>query len=126
MGQLPYNAKCPAMPNIQGREYISDLYWPAHPDDPQGIRVASVIEFSVCLCVCLFVLGKFSNLFIHTKHRLWSIKHRENEYRHIGQGMGSGRWGGDGGWGWGWVRRVYSVRAHPSSSWRRLIKCANL
>ena len=21
--------------------------WPAHPDDPQGIRVASVIEFSV-------------------------------------------------------------------------------
>ena len=27
-------------------------YWPAHPDDPQGIRVASVIEFSVCLSVC--------------------------------------------------------------------------
>jgi len=26
-------------------------YWPAHPDDPQGIRVASVIEFSVCLSV---------------------------------------------------------------------------
>ena len=25
--------------------------------------------------------------------------------------------GGDGGWVWGWVRRVYSVRAHPSSSW---------
>ena len=23
--------------------------WPAHPDDPQGIRVASVIEFSVCV-----------------------------------------------------------------------------
>ena len=28
--------------------------WPAHPDDPQGIKVASVIEFSVCLSVCLF------------------------------------------------------------------------
>ena len=35
--------------------------WPAHPDDPQGIRVASVIEFSVCL---FSVLLKFSNLFI--------------------------------------------------------------
>ena len=32
--------------------------WPAHPDDPQGIRVASVIEFSVCL---FSVLLKFSN-----------------------------------------------------------------
>ena len=30
------------------------MYWPAPPDDPQGIRVASVIEFSVCLSVCLF------------------------------------------------------------------------
>ena len=29
--------------------------WPAHPDDPQGIRVASVFEFSVCLFVCLSV-----------------------------------------------------------------------
>ena len=28
--------------------------WPAHPDDPQGIRVASVIEFSVCLWICVF------------------------------------------------------------------------
>ena len=37
------------------------FYWPAHPDDPQGIRVASVIEFSVCLSVCLSVLIKFSN-----------------------------------------------------------------
>ena len=32
-------------------------YWPAHPDDPQWIRVASVIQFSVCLSV----LSKFSN-----------------------------------------------------------------
>ena len=32
--------------------------WPAHPDDPQGIKVASVIEFSVC---SLSVLSKFSN-----------------------------------------------------------------
>ena len=31
-----------------------ELYWPAHPDDPQGIRVASVIEFSVCLWICVF------------------------------------------------------------------------
>ena len=36
--------------------------WPAPPDDPQGIRVASVIEFSVCLCV----LGKFSNFYCST------------------------------------------------------------
>ena len=28
--------------------------WPAHPNDPQGIRVASVIEFSVDLCVGVF------------------------------------------------------------------------
>ena len=41
--------------------------WPAPPDDPQGIRVASVIEFSVCLCVCLSVLGKFSNFFLQYK-----------------------------------------------------------
>ena len=38
-------------------------YWPAPPDDPQGIRVASVIEFSVCL----FVLSKFSNFFLQYK-----------------------------------------------------------
>merc|ERR1712239_75707 len=37
------------------------LYFLAHPDDPQGIRVASVIEFSVCLSVCLCILSKFSN-----------------------------------------------------------------
>ena len=42
-------------------------YWPAPPDDPQGIRVASVIEFSVCLSVCLLVLGKFSNFFVQYK-----------------------------------------------------------
>ena len=29
-------------------------YWPAHPDDPQGIRVASVIEFSVCSLFSVF------------------------------------------------------------------------
>ena len=48
------------------------IFWPALPDDPQGIRVASVIEFSVCLfvcvSVCLFVfLGKFSNFFLQYK-----------------------------------------------------------
>ena len=31
------------------------------PDDPQRIRVASVFELSVCLIVCLFFVGKFSN-----------------------------------------------------------------
>ena len=41
--------------------------WPAHPDDPQGIRVASVFEFSVCLSVCLSVLCKFSNFFLQYK-----------------------------------------------------------
>merc|ERR1711867_188264 len=53
----------------------STVYWPAPPDDPQGIRVASVIELSVCLfvclfvclSVCLFVLCKFSNFFLHYK-----------------------------------------------------------
>ena len=29
-------------------------YWPTPPDDPQGIRVASVIEFCVCVCVDVF------------------------------------------------------------------------
>ena len=43
------------------------FYWPAHPDDPEGIRVASVIEFSVCVSVCLFVLSKFSNFFLQYK-----------------------------------------------------------
>ena len=48
-------------------------YWPAPPGDPQGIRVASVFEISVCvfiylfiyLFVCLCVLGKFSNYSPH-------------------------------------------------------------
>ena len=43
------------------------FYWPAHPDDPEGIRVASVIEFSVCVSVCVCVLGKFSNYFLQYK-----------------------------------------------------------
>ena len=43
-------------------------YWPAHPDDPQGIRVASVFEFlSVCLSVCVSFLSKFSNFFLQYK-----------------------------------------------------------
>ena len=29
--------------------------------------MASGFEFSVCLSVCLLVLGKFSNLFVHYK-----------------------------------------------------------
>merc|ERR1711867_394162 len=56
--------------------YLTEsYYWPAPPDDPQGIRVASVIEFSVCLFVCLFVclsvclsvLCKFSKFFLQYK-----------------------------------------------------------
>ena len=51
--------------------FIKVMYWPAPPDDPQGIRVASVIEFSVCvfvcLSVCLLVPGKFSNFFLQYK-----------------------------------------------------------
>ena len=38
------------------------LNWPAYPDDPQGIRVASVIYFSV-LC-SLSVLRLFSSNFL--------------------------------------------------------------
>ena len=42
--------------------HIFVIYWPAHPDDPQGIRVASVFETCVCLSVCsLFFVIKFSN-----------------------------------------------------------------
>ena len=43
------------------REEKSSTYWfileycPAHPNDPQGIWVASVIEFSVCISVCLWM-----------------------------------------------------------------------
>ena len=33
---------------------ICIIYWPAPPNNPQGIREASEIEFSVCLSVCLF------------------------------------------------------------------------
>ena len=39
-----------SIPNTE--ETRNSIYWPAHPDEPQGIRVASVIEFSVCLPVC--------------------------------------------------------------------------
>ena len=44
-------------------EFILFIYWPPPPNNPQGIRVASVIEFSVCLFVCLFILSKFSNFY---------------------------------------------------------------
>ena len=40
------------------------VYLPAHPDDPQGIRVASVIEFSVCLSVDLCVGVFWANFLI--------------------------------------------------------------
>ena len=40
------------------------MYWPAHPDDPQRIRLASVIEFSVCGSVCLCVGVFWANFLI--------------------------------------------------------------
>ena len=52
------------------------LYWPAPPHDPQGIRVASGFEFSVCLSACLLVLCKFSNFWLETTlgfmSKVWS------------------------------------------------------
>ena len=39
--------------------------WPAHPDDPQGIRVASVFEFSECLfSVCSLIVCLSANFLI--------------------------------------------------------------
>ena len=38
------------------------LYWPAQPDDPSRIRVASVIEISV-LCMCV-LCGHITNFLI--------------------------------------------------------------
>ena len=49
--------------SLPNPSYNDTGYWPAPPDDPQGIRVASVIEFSVCLFVSLFILSKFSNFY---------------------------------------------------------------
>ena len=34
--------------------HMVNQYWPTHPDNPQGIRGASVIESSVCGFLCLF------------------------------------------------------------------------
>ena len=44
-------------------------YWPAHPDNPQGIQGASVIESSVCRFLsCLFtVLLKLFNIISYNK-----------------------------------------------------------
>ena len=42
-------------------------YWPAHPDDPQGIRVASVIELSVCVSVCLSMCLFWANFLISSR-----------------------------------------------------------
>ena len=48
-------------------EVFYSKYWPAPPDDPQGIRVASVIEFSVCLSVCLFWANFLISLGVNLK-----------------------------------------------------------
>ena len=42
---------------------IAIYYWLIPSSDLQGIRVASVFE--ICLCVCLIVLGNFSNYSPH-------------------------------------------------------------
>ena len=45
---------------------ISHANWPAQPDDPLGIRVASVIEFSFSsLCVLLEYVTNFLILLQH-------------------------------------------------------------
>ena len=40
---------------------LNKTYWPAHPDDPQGLRVASVIEFSVLSSLSVLII--FSNFY---------------------------------------------------------------
>ena len=58
LGKAPLKHET-APANFAVGKYLYNFYWPAHPGDPQGIRVASVIEFSVCL----FILSKFSNFY---------------------------------------------------------------
>ena len=51
---------CVSVISLLSNFFQSQLqYWPAQPDDPWGIRVASAIEFSVCL----YVLSMFSLCF---------------------------------------------------------------
>ena len=50
-----------------GLYHILCYYWPAHPDDPQGIEWPQFSKsLSVCLIVCLSV-GKFSNFLQYSK-----------------------------------------------------------
>ena len=55
-------------------------FWPAHPDDPQGIRVASGFEFSVCVFVCLFVCLFWANflIFFCSINKLENFRRTEN------------------------------------------------
>ena len=52
-------------------EYLTISYSlhirPLHLPQSMGIRVTSGFEFSVCLFVCVSVLGKFSNFFLQYK-----------------------------------------------------------
>ena len=52
----------------------SSIYWPAPPDDPQGIRVASVIEFSVSLSVDLCVGVFWANFLISGRHHVIVVR----------------------------------------------------
>ena len=53
---------------------ISSEYWPAQPNDPSTIRVASVIAFFVCLfSVCLFSVTFF---LILLQYNIW-VPHPE-------------------------------------------------
>ena len=47
---IPYSIMVISFVHVDYITFVGQ-YWPAPPDDPQGIRVASVIEFSVCLSV---------------------------------------------------------------------------
>ena len=58
--------------------------------------MASVIEFSVCLSVCLSVLCKFSNFFLQYK----AAAVRKNFVR-MNTDVSAGRWAVDGGGGGG-------------------------
>ena len=45
--------------------YELDLLLARSPDDPQGIRVASVFELFVCLFVLCLIVGKYSHFSPH-------------------------------------------------------------
>ena len=55
--------------------------WPAPPHDPQGIRVASVFEFSDCVFSdCLFVLCKFSHFLQYSTVQYSTVQYGTVQY----------------------------------------------